>query len=861
MEGQAVRDRLPSEEEITWRQSQVALLHNASTRAIALSSTSPIPENQALHRPVPATDDSSRSTEPFTRSPQWEEVHTVELQQEDRSHNVAQQQLTGCWRRFKWFAEGWLLIVGIGCCSSLSGCFIERLTASLASLRFGFCTAGPLVPENLCPIGKWVPWGEEFLGFLASVVLGTLMAACSAALCYKFAPAACGSGIPEVKTILNGFVMPEVVSLPTLAVKIPGLALSVAAGMALGKEGPLVHVAICWAQLLTRFCPQFHNEAKRRELFSAAAAAGVSTAFGAPLGGVLFSLEEVSSYFPASTLLRAFTAAVVAASVLTMVNTTGNNRLTLFSVETNVSPHPIEYIFFVLLGAVGGLVGAAFNFLNVRWTSVRLQPSFRMHVHPVLEVAVIACITAATSWPLRLTRPLNVNVIHAMFEDCDMSVEVAFWWRHRLGLCTTVDYAEASFELLGSLLAAAFIRFAQTVITFGTACPAGLFVPSLFTGACLGRFLGVVVAALNRYFVLVPRPIQPGVYAMVGAAATLGGVCRVTISLVVIMLELTGDLSEVVPFMLAVLVAKVVGDFLNEGIYDLYIVLKGYPYLPEAPDIAFTERCCDVMQTELQTIDLGANPTMEDVRKLLQGSPYGGFPVVTGQHFIGYIHHRSLFDFISCCGHMHQHFTIVSLERLLPYIDRNVMRMVPDAPLSEAHKVFTQLKVKYIFIVDSVGASDQDHLQGILSKKDYIKHLKRGSIGHRPEGPNESPLKEPVSHAFLWSARPDIQPESAKKTTEELPLHAEEGLLSSPGEVRGISLTTLFASATRGRSAAHEHGRRSYSPSPSPSPPSTPKKATNGVTAWSPTLSPRPSEDDEEKRLVELTDFTNGEQA
>merc|ERR1719203_753237 len=135
-----------------------------------------------------------------------------------------------------------------------------------------------------------------------------------------FAPAASGSGIPEVKTILNGFVMPDVVSARTLCVKVSGLMLSVAAGMALGKEGPLVHVAVCWAQLLARLSPQFRNAGRRQELFSAAAAAGVSTAFGAPLGGVLFSLEEVSSHFPALTLMRAFTAAVVAATTLSILN-------------------------------------------------------------------------------------------------------------------------------------------------------------------------------------------------------------------------------------------------------------------------------------------------------------------------------------------------------------------------------------------------------------------------------------------------------------------------------------------------------------------------------------------------------------
>jgi len=70
--------------------------------------------------------------------------------------------------------------------------------------------------------------------------------------------------------------------------------LAVASGLSLGKEGPLVHVACCLGNILSYFFPKYrNNEAKKREVLSASAAAGVSVAFGAPVGGVLFSLEEV----------------------------------------------------------------------------------------------------------------------------------------------------------------------------------------------------------------------------------------------------------------------------------------------------------------------------------------------------------------------------------------------------------------------------------------------------------------------------------------------------------------------------------------------------------------------------------------
>ena len=73
-----------------------------------------------------------------------------------------------------------------------------------------------------------------------------------------------------------------------------GLILSVSAGLSLGKEGPMVHIACCIGNFFSYFFPKYgRNEAKKREILSAAAAAGVSVAFGAPIGGVLFSLEEV----------------------------------------------------------------------------------------------------------------------------------------------------------------------------------------------------------------------------------------------------------------------------------------------------------------------------------------------------------------------------------------------------------------------------------------------------------------------------------------------------------------------------------------------------------------------------------------
>jgi chloride channel 3/4/5 len=123
---------------------------------------------------------------------------------------------------------------------------------------------------------------------------------------------AAGSGVAEVKVILSGFIIRGYLGLRTLVFKTLGLILSVASGLSIGKEGPFVHIATCVGNVACRMFEKYHvNDAKRREILSASAASGVAVAFGSPIGGVLFSLEEVSYYFPPKTLFRTFFCCIV----------------------------------------------------------------------------------------------------------------------------------------------------------------------------------------------------------------------------------------------------------------------------------------------------------------------------------------------------------------------------------------------------------------------------------------------------------------------------------------------------------------------------------------------------------------------
>ena len=138
----------------------------------------------------------------------------------------------------------------------------------------------------------------HYVLFCSYVVLAIIYGFLASSFVMTVAPYASGSGIPEVKTILSGYVIHGYLGKATLTVKSIGMMLAVGAGLSLGKEGPLVHVACCCGNIFSYLFPKYRkNQAKRKEILSAAAAAGVGVAFGAPIGGVLFSLEEVELFY------------------------------------------------------------------------------------------------------------------------------------------------------------------------------------------------------------------------------------------------------------------------------------------------------------------------------------------------------------------------------------------------------------------------------------------------------------------------------------------------------------------------------------------------------------------------------------
>ena len=555
------------------------------------------------------------------------------------------------------------------------------------------------------------------------------------------------SGIPELKTVLGGFVIRRFLGAWTLAVKSLGLCLAVASGLWLGKEGPLVHVACCCANIFMKLFDGVNgNEARKRETLSAAAASGISVAFGSPIGGVLFSLEQLSYYFPDKTMWASFVCAMVAAVTLQAIDPFRTGQLVLYQVTYHSSWHAFELVPFVVIGILGGLYGAMFIKLNMRINSWRISTSNPFLNRPVLEVFAVAVITALISFPITFLRAQPSELVEYLFAECrDIEDDL-------LGLCKE---GIANTGVIFILLTSCLIAFVLSTVTFGLQIPAGILLPSMGVGALYGRVIGLVVELWQRNhpnFIAFAQCepdipcVTPGTYAVIGAASALAGATRMTVSIVVIMFELTGALTYVLPIMIAVMLSKWVGDaFGKRGIYEAWIHFNGYPFLENRDESSVPD--VEVARIVTRAEDLicitATGHTIASLRELLQEHRYRGFPVVWSPHdatLLGYISRTELEYALSStapthsgssdyppttpCIFAHQPLAdpTVTLD-LRPWMDQTPITLSIRSSLQLASDMFQKIGLRYILFTER-GA-----LAGLLTKKDLWYVLNEGEDG------------------------------------------------------------------------------------------------------------------------------------
>ncbi|XP_011179229.1 chloride channel protein 2 isoform X8 [Zeugodacus cucurbitae] len=432
--------------------------------------------------------------------------------------------------------------------------------------------------------------------YFAWVSLPVCLILFSAGFVHLVAPQSIGSGIPEMKTILRGVALKEYLTFKTLVAKVVGLTATLGSGMPLGKEGPFCHIASIVAQLLSKLVTSFQgiyeNESRNSEMLAAACAVGVGSCFAAPVGGVLFSIEVTTTYFAVRNYWRGFFAAVCGATVFRLLAVWFHNAdtvraifLTNFTTEFPFDPQ--ELFVFALMGVVSGIGGAAYVWVHRRYVlfmrSNKKMNKF-LQKNRFLYPGFLALLVSTLSFPLgpgqfiagELSTHEQVTQLFSNFtwSRDDLTVEQAAIVTHWV-----TSYTNIFINLSIYIVFTFFISIVASTIPV----PSGIFIPVFKIGASLGRLVG---ESMHLWFPSGVRyggrlsPIIPGGYAVVGAAAFSGAVTH-TVSVAVIIFEMTGQITHVVPVMIAVLIANAIAALLQPSMYDSIILIKKLPYLPD----------------------------------------------------------------------------------------------------------------------------------------------------------------------------------------------------------------------------------------------------------------------------------------
>lgn len=420
------------------------------------------------------------------------------------------------------------------------------VTAGLiGAVTVGFILVTENLGEWLHPAGDHAAWRRLVMPVLGAGLAGFLLR--------RFFPNSAGSGIPQTKAalVLDGGMIP----MRTVFGKFICSAITLASGVSLGREGPSVQVGAGIASALGR---RLGLDRRRvSALVPAGAAAAVSAAFNTPIAAVLFTLEELVGNLHAPLLGSVVLSA--ATSWLVMRALLGDEPL--FHVPPYHLVHPVEFVFYGILGVLGGCVSAGFVKLLLR-----IREKF-------------ATFPSHTKWVHPVAGGLFVGV-------------VAWYVPEILGVgYPTVDMALNGKLVMQTMFFLLALKIVATALCYSSGNAGGIFGPSLFMGAMLGGAIGSVV---HTFLPDVTGSV--GAYALAGMGAAFAGIVRAPLTSVIMIFEITRDYSIIVPLMLSNLLSFFVSQRLqHEPVYEA-LLLQDNVHLPSSRTDTTPRTVRDAMQ-------------------------------------------------------------------------------------------------------------------------------------------------------------------------------------------------------------------------------------------------------------------------
>jgi CIC family chloride channel protein len=413
-------------------------------------------------------------------------------------------------------------------------------------------------------------------------------------LLFRYFPNARGSGIPQAKFAL--FIQDGYISLRTVIGKFLCCSISLASGLALGREGPSVHIGAGIASVIGR---RFGlGSVNVKALVPVGCSAALAAAFNTPIAAVLFSLEEILGDLHAPVLASVVLSSATSWMVLHLI--LGDQPL--FHVPAYQLVHPLEFAIYALLGVLGGIGSLCFVKLLLK-----LRVWFRQ-------------LPAATVW-LQPTAGGLLMGVFALFIPEVLGVGYDYVDRVLSG-----DFPLKTVALL------AVMKIIATPACYSSGNAGGIFGPSLFIGAMIGGTLGSVAHTL-----LPGITANPGAYALVGMGAAFAGIVRTPLTSVIMIFEMTRDYSIIVPLMISNLISFFISQqFQREPIYEALALQEGV-YLPtgESHQELAGIRVSEVMNRDAEPLPLETD--IESAKSRLEKEKCHAWPVGERKHLEGVV--------------------------------------------------------------------------------------------------------------------------------------------------------------------------------------------------------------------------------
>ncbi len=432
-------------------------------------------------------------------------------------------------------------------------------------------------------------WRRVVVPVAGSLITGFLL--------FRYFPGARGSGIPQTKTAL--FLHSGIIHLRTVLGKFWCSSISLASGIALGREGPSVQVGAGIASVLGR---QFGlSPVNVKSLAPIGTAAALAAAFNTPIAAVLFTLEEILGNLHA----RVLGAIVISSATSWMVLHLLLGDEPLFRVPAYQLVHPVEFALYALLGAVGGLVSVIFVKLLLRLRKYFIRmPAWTASIQPVAGGAFVGIVG------LFMPAVLGVGYGH-------------------------VSEALNGRMALGTMALLVVLKLSATSACYASGNAGGIFGPSLFIGAMLGGAFGS-----GAHLILPDYTGSVGAYALVGMGVAFAGIIRAPMTSVIMIFEITRDYSIIVPLMIANLISYFISSRLQKkSIYAALMDQDGICLPTALRDRDAATRVHHVMRKPVKIIH--STDRIRDVLANL-GSAKTAWPVVDEKGLLGMVAYAQL---------------------------------------------------------------------------------------------------------------------------------------------------------------------------------------------------------------------------